>query len=130
MKKTVIAVVALIIVAGVIFGVWQFTRPDTKEGMKNVTVEVVHKDGSERTYEISTDHEYLADALLENNIVGDNQGTYGLYIIMADGETVDEAGEEWWCLSKDGESLTTSASETVISDGDTYEITFTVGYDY
>ena len=132
MKKNLrilLAIAVLFIVAAVFFGIWKFTRPTANEGEKNITVEVVHKDETVKTFDIQTDREYLADALLGNNIVEDNQDSYGLYILTADGETVNEENQEWWLLSKDGESLTSSASETVISDGDSYQITFTVGYD-
>ena len=60
----------------------------------------------------------------------DNQGAYGLYILTADGETVNEAAQEWWCITKNGESMTTGASDTVIADGERYELTFTVGYGF
>ena len=44
------------------------------------------------------------------------------------GETVDDANQEWWCLTKGGEMWNYGADATELSDGDTYELTFTVGY--
>ena len=32
-----------------------------------------------------------------------------------------------WCLTKDGEQSATGVSEVVISDGDHYELTYTIG---
>ena len=43
-------------------------------------------------------------------------------------ETVDDANQEWWCLTKGGEMWNYGADATELSDGDTYELTFTVGY--
>lgn len=126
-KKIIIGVVALVVVVAVLLGVYAAIRPDTTIGAKTVTISVVHKDGNEKVFEVHTDAEYLEGALLENEIVEDNQTEWGLYIITADGETVDEANQEWWCLTQDGEMLMTGASETPVNDGDHFELTFTEG---
>ena len=126
--KIILGVVALVAVAAILLGVYFGTRPDVQEGAKALTITVVHGDGSEKAFDVHTDQEYLEGALLENEIVADNQTEYGLYILTADGETVDERNQEWWCITK-GELLMTGAGETAISDGEHYELTFTVGYD-
>ena len=127
--KIILGVVALVAVAAILLGVYFGTRPDVQEGAKALTITVVHGDGSEKAFDVHTDQEYLEGALLENEIVADNQTEYGLYILTADGETIDEGNQEWWCITKDGELLMTGAGETAISDGEHYELTFTVGYD-
>ena len=127
--KIILGVVALVAVAAVLLGVYFGTRPDVQEGAKALTITVVHGDGSEKAFDVHTDQEYLEGALLENEIVEDNQTELGLYILTADGETVKEANQEWWCITKGGELLMTGAGETVIADGESYELTFTVGYD-
>ena len=127
-KKSWIAVAALFVVAGIFLGVWRLTRPDTAAGEKQITVQVVHSDETVNQFDLTTACEYLGDALVEEGIVEDNQSTYGLYILTADGETVDESKQEWWCLTKGGESLSVGASDVALADGDAYELTFTVGY--
>ena len=129
-KKLLGGVAALILVCAVFFGVWSASRPDAQAGAKALTVEVVHKNGETKTFDFRTDAEFLADALLEQEIVEDNQTAYGLYILTADGETANEANQEWWCVTKGGEVHMSGVSETVIADGETYELTFTVGYDF
>ena len=52
----------------------------------------------------------------------------GLFFYTVDVETVDDANQEWWCLTKGGESLMTGADSTPIADGDQFELTLTVGY--
>ena len=130
LKKTLIPAAALILAVAVFFGVWSATRPSAQQGAKALTVEVVHGDGGSNTFSFRTDAEYLGHALVEQQIVEDNQGPYGLYILTADGETADEADQEWWCITKGGESHMTGASETPIADGDTFELTLTVGYGF
>ena len=84
--------------------------------------------GETRTFQVSTTADYLDDVLLEHHIVEDNQSSYGLYILTADGETADEADQEWWCVTRGGERLAAGASDTPVSDGEEYELTLTVGY--
>ena len=72
---------------------------------------------------------YLGPALVEGGVVEDNPAAHGLYILTADGETVDEANQEWWKLTKSGELLTTGVDSTPIAGGDVFELTFTTGYD-
>lgn len=127
--KIILGIVALAVVAAALLGVYFATRPEPVQGAKALTVTVVHGDGSEKVFDVQTDETYLAEALLENGIVEDNQTEWGLYILTADGETADESQEQWWCLTKDGQMLTTGASDTPIADGERYELTFTVGYD-
>ena len=116
-KKIILAAVALVLVAALMGGAWLALRPGTQAG-----------DKSEKVFKVSTDEEYLGKVLVAENIVVDNQSAYGLYILTADGETVNEANQEWWCVTKGGESLMTGADETPVADGDTFELTFTVGY--
>lgn len=127
-KKAIIGVVCVVILAAVLFFVWRATAPKGTAGSKNITVQVIHKDASAKDFKLSTDEEFLGRALVEGGVVEDNQSTYGLYILTADGETVDESNQEWWQITKNGESLMTGADETPIADGEQYELTLTVGW--
>jgi hypothetical protein len=128
-RKPILPLLGLFLAAAILFCLWYFTRPDTEAGSKDVTVTVIHRDASETVFQVHTNAEYLAQALLDHQIVEDNQGPYGLYILTADGETADESKQEWWCITKDGEMLTVGADEVPLADGDCYELTLTVGYD-
>ena len=127
-KSLVIAVACLIVAAAALFAVWRLNAPQGTAGSKAVTVQVVHKDGSSKDFPLNTDEEFLGRALVEGGVVEDNQGAYGLYILTADGETADEANQEWWQITKGGESLNTGADATPIADGEHYELTLTVGW--
>ena len=127
-NKKILGLGALILVVAILVGVFFLTRPDTAAGDKTITVTVIHKDESEKVFELSTDQEYLGPALVDGGVVEDNQSDYGLYILTADGETVDEAAQEWWCITQNGESLTVGADDQPILDGECYELTLTVGW--
>lgn len=127
-NKKLLGLCALILAVVVLVGVFFLTRPDTTAGGKNITVTVIHKDESQKVFELSTDQEYLGPALVEGKVVEDNQSDYGLYILTADGETADEANQEWWCLTKGGAEVTLGADQQPIYDGECYELTLTVGW--
>lgn len=127
-KKVIISLAALLLVIAALLGVYRFTRGTAAKGAKNITVEVVHKDGSLKTFDYDTDREYLGDVLMEENLAEGEEGAYGLFIKTVDGETADDSNQEWWCITKSGEQLNTGADQTPIADGDHYELTLTIGY--
>ena len=94
----------------------------------DITLKVVHGDGTEKEFPITTTAATLGDALVAEGLVEGEESSYGLFITTVDGETVDDANQEWWCLTKGGEMWNYGADATELSDGDTYELTFTVGY--
>lgn len=94
-----------------------------------ITVTVVHKDGASKDFTVKTEKETLGEALTDEGLIAGEDSPYGLYVKTVDGETVDDANQEWWCFTKGGESVNTGVDSTPVADGDAFEITFTVGYD-
>ena len=127
-KKILTALIGLIVVIAVLFGVYRFTRPIAVQGAKTITIDVIHKDTSQKTFEYHTDREYLGEVLTDEGLVSGEEGAYGMFITTVDGETIDNANQEWWCITKNQEMLNTSADQTPIADGEKYELTFTIGY--
>ena len=66
--------------------------------------------------------------LEENQLASGTEGAYGTFITTVDGETADESKEQWWCITKEGEMVSTSADQAPIADGDQYELTLKEGY--
>lgn len=127
-KKVYVSLAALAAVILALLCVYQFTKKETAEGQKTVTVRVIHKDQSERSFEVTTEKEYLGEILRDEGIAEGEEGPYGMYIVSADGETADEANQEWWCITKGKEQMNTSADKTPVMDGEEYELTLMVGY--
>lgn len=127
-KKIVIGVAALVIVCAVLLLVYKNFAPKGEVGAKTVTVKVVHGDGTEKDFEYHTDEAYLGAVIQADKLVEGEDGPYGLFMKTVDGETADESKQQWWCLTKGGEQVNTSADQTPIEDGDTFELTLTVGY--
>ncbi len=130
-KKTIIAVaVLLVLVIGAIVA-WYVLRPaapPAPEGQITVTVEVTHGDKSVKEFTIVTTAENLRGALEQENLIQGDEGQYGLFVKTVDGETVNGDNQEWWCFTNSGEVMMTGVDDTLIADGDHYEIVFTVGW--
>ena len=94
-----------------------------------ITVKVVHKDKTEKTFTIETRQPTLLGALRQEDIIEGEDQTAGFYITAVDGEVADWSVDEgWWCFTKSGTMMMTGAEATMIADGDVYEITYTVGF--
>ena len=124
-KKLVIGLsIVLVVLIAVFAGVFIATRPETSQGAKTVDVTVVFADKSEKEYEIKTDAEFLADALLEEKLI-EEKSADGLYTVIA-GERADyNLDKSWWCVTKGGETTNVGINELPIADGDSFEITNT-----
>lgn len=103
-------------------------RPAPAEGVKTVTVEITHGDGSVKTVEIRTDAGTLRAALDQEHLIAGQDSSYGFFITAVDGETADSAKQQWWGFTRDGAYVETGVDDTVIADGDHYEFTLNEGY--
>ena len=130
-KKTrniIIAVaLLLVLVIGAVL-IWNANKPDAQEGGKALVVTVVHGDESSEDFSFTTDAENLRTALEEQKLIEGTESEYGLYVTKVDGEEADESQQQWWCFSKDGEDLMTGVDDTMIADGDHYDITLKTGW--
>ena len=134
--KTILAVVLLLVVVAAVAGAYfLWGSPAQKRaaeaadaGKTHITFVVVHGDGSEKEFAIATDEVTLRGALEQEKLIEGNESEWGLYVLTVDGETADEAQQQWWCLTNDGEMTATGVDDTVIADGEHYEFTLTTGW--
>ena len=120
-KKTLVLTLAVVVLLCAMGAVWFFLSPATTQGAKTVTVEVIHMDGTETSHTLHTDALYLADALLEAGLAEGEENTYGLFLHTVDGEFADEAKQQWWVYTVNGENAVYSADKQPITDGDQVE---------
>ena len=125
-KKLWIVIVVLAVVIAAMAGVYTITRPQAVEGGKNVTVHIIHKDGTEKKLDYATDHAYLADLLQEKELVtGYTSEEYGFTIESVDGVTADWSKDNaYWALYEGEEYATTSAAGIVLVDGGVYKLVY------
>ena len=121
-----IALVALIVVAAILAGLYFLFRAEPPEGDKTVTVKVVHADQSEKEFTYETDDEYLGELLTEEGLVEGETSEYGMYITKVDGEqAVFETDNAYWALYENGEYASTGVDQTVLDNGDEFSLVYT-----
>lgn len=120
-KKTIIAIVAVLVLVVALAAIWALNKPAAQVGGKTITVEIRY-DGNARDVVFQTDAENLADALKEQNLIEGNDSEYGIYITTVDGRVADGDAHEFWGIYKNGEMTPTGADTTMIANGEHYEL--------
>ena len=125
-KGLIIALALVLVVIIAAFATLIIKQKDNVEyGEKVISVTIVNADKTQKLFKISTDAENLGDALLQRNLVTEEEHKTGFYTyingVRAD-YTLDGA---WWCITKDGEETSFGANKLPIADGDSFEITHT-----
>ncbi|WP_343210290.1 DUF4430 domain-containing protein [Anaerolentibacter hominis] len=128
-KKILIAVAALTVVVAACLILYLNLKPKGTDFDKKITVEIVYSDVLKDTYWLETNAPSLREALEERDLIEGEDGQPGFYITSVGGVAADESKEQWWCITKDGEMLMTGADDTMIADGEHYELTLKEGYD-
>ena len=125
-NKKLIALIAIVLVAALMAGVYVMTRPQAQAGGKNVTIVIVYQDGTEKKLEYATEHEYLSQLLLEKELVtGYESQEYGFTIEGVDGIVLDWSKDNaYWALYEGDAYATTSATGIVLVDGGVYKLVY------
>ncbi len=93
-----------------------------------ITIAVTGPDGTSTEHSVLTFSDNLEGALIDSELVSGEIGPYGLYITTVNGITADFATDgAYWAICKNGEYLMTGAADTMIFDGQHYELVYTVG---
>lgn len=126
-KKVFSLITAVILVLSVFSlsgcTVGKIKTDESTQAEKTVTFKIVYEDGSSKNVELKTQKSTLAEALVEANIIEYSKD--GLYTTI-DGVTADFSKDgSWWCITKGGEMTNVGINDIVISDGETYEATYT-----
>ncbi len=126
--KRVLSVGALLCLVIIFMAVYFVTRPKTNEGEKRISVAVIHGDGSEKVFAYQTDAEYLGEVLEEDGLIQGEEGPFGMYIKVVDGErAVYEEDDAYWAFYYGDEYAAQSVDLTPILDGDTFKLVYTYG---
>ncbi len=124
-KKLFLSVAALVLVVGLLLGLYFATRPQTQEGTKTFTVTVVHKDGTSKDFTYTSDEEFVGTVLQAEGLIEGEMGQYGLYIKKVDGEkAVYEEDNAYWGFYIGDEYAQTGIDQTPIEDGKVYKLVY------
>lgn len=126
MKKTVFKKILSAVLCFVLIAAMALTFVSCKDnggqnGEKTFTFTVVTLDGNETSKDITTDKQYVGEALLEQGIIEGENGDYGLYVKKVNGILADyDIDQTYWAFYINGEYAMTGVDKTEIKDGETY----------
>lgn len=127
-KKILLVVGALVLIAAIFAGVYFALAPKASAGGKQITIEVIDDAQASTMYEVSTDAEYLGDAIRETEGL-DVEGTeseYGLMVDTVNGVVADyNENGAYWAFYVDGEYCMYGMDQQPIEDGQAYQIIYT-----
>lgn len=127
-SKALLAVVIVLAVAIIAAGIYFIARPktDAASGPKSITVDVVHADGTSKTFTYQTDAEFLGEVLQSEGLVQGTESDYGLYITTVDGEkAVYENDGAYWAFYVGEDYASQGVETTPVEDGATYSLVYT-----
>ena len=91
------------------------------EGQTQFALVVVDAEGNETNFEVHTDETTVGDALLANNLIAGEEGSYGLYVKTVNGITADyDKDQTCWAFYIDGEYAMSGVDTTEIVEGSVY----------
>ena len=126
-KKLIVAVLAVLVLAGLLLGFWFGMRTKTTQGQKSFTVTVVHADGTSKEYSYTSAEEYVGVVLEQEGLIVGEEGPYGMYILEVDGErAVYEENGAYWSFYIGEDYAQTGIDLTPIEDGQTYKLAYEV----
>jgi len=128
-SRNMLPVVILVLLAVAFVTIYFLAKPAVSKGSKHITVHVTHLDQSVNTFEYDTDAEFLRPVLCEDNgLISGSEESFGLWIKTVDGETANEANQEWWGYSVNGETAMYGVEQQPVTDGDVIDFVLNVGY--
>ena len=128
-KKTgiIIGAVALVVLIVVLAAVFILNRPTAAAGEKNITIEVTGSEGTTTSYAVSTDAEFLRQAMDETEglTYSGTESEYGMMVEVVNGEQAIYAEDNaYWAFYVNGEYGQYGIDSQPVTDGDTYSIVY------
>lgn len=127
-KTLFIAAILLFVAVVAFFGMYQSFAPQTTEGAKAITIQVVDDAQKLTEYSIRTDAEYLIDAMKDTPKLtfSGYESQYGITLTAINGITADwEKDNAYWCVYVNGEMGNYGVSTQPVTDGDTFRFEYT-----
>lgn len=126
--KIALALGALIAVVAILIGVYSAFGAKPVAGSKDITIEVVNKATESTVYELSTDAEFLRQAMEEaDGLTFDGtESEYGLMVSTVNGEVADYSVDaSYWSFYVNDEYCNYGIDSQPVTDGDAFKIVYT-----
>ena len=131
-SKVVLSILALMLIVAIAFSFSACGKNDSNTNNENAKVEksfifkVVDLDGSEKSFDITTDAKTVGEALVAEKLISGEQGDYGLMVDTVNGIKYDyNADGAYWAFYVNGEYAMSGVDTTDIVDGTTYSFVAT-----
>ncbi len=128
-KNLALALMTVCVIASALLLCYHRFRPRPEAGKKDIVVDVVYEDASADSYAVTTDAQYLEQALAdipELAIEGSRTDQFGLMILTINGVTADYGKDQaYWALELDGRPCDYGVSMQPIGDNDHYRLVYT-----
>jgi hypothetical protein len=126
--KIIIGVIIVAVIAAIFAAVYANFGAKPTAGSKNITIEVIDNEEQTTSYEVSTDAEYLRQAMDESGMEfsGTESEEYGMMVDTINGLTADyDADGAYWAFWVDGEYCSYGIDSQPVEDGQDYQIIYT-----
>lgn len=124
-KKVILGAILTVVVIAALIAVYTIFGAKPVTGEKNITIEVVNQTGQSTVYNVSTDAEYLKQAMDEADglTYGGADSEYGLMIDTVNGEyaSYTETGT-YWSFYVNGEYCNYGIETQPVTDNDAFQI--------
>lgn len=131
-SKALLSVISLVLVAAMALGFAGCSNNEPEKpagsGEKNFVFKVVELDGTEETFNITTDAKTVGEALVSEELISGTESEYGLMVDTVNGQKYDyNTDGVYWSFLINGEYAMTGVDGTDITDGATYSFVATKG---
>ena len=127
-SKALLSVISLVLVAAMALGFagCSNTENPAGSGEKTFVFKVVELDGTEETFNITTEAKTVGEALLNEKLISGADSEYGLMVDTVNGQKYDYTADgAYWAFYINGEYAMTGVDSTDITDGATYSFVAT-----
>jgi len=107
--------------------VYESAAGSESTGSKNITIEVTGSDGNTTSYEVSTDAEYLRQAMDETEglTYSGTESEFGMMVeVVNDEQAIYAEDNAYWAIYVNGEYGNYGIDSQPVNDGDTYSIVY------
>ena len=131
-SKALLSVISLVLVAAMALGFAGCSNNEPEipagSGEKTFVFKVVELDGTEETFNITTDAKTVGEALVNEELISGTEGQYGLMVDTVNGQKYDYSTDGvYWSFLINGEYAMTGVDGTEITEGATYSFAATKG---
>ncbi len=127
-KKKIIGIAAFVLLAVVLIAAYFIFRPSASSDQKSITIEVVDSKKDTTSYNVTTNAQFLKDAMEEADGLefSGEEGDYGIMLSTVNGETADfEKDGAYWSIMVNDEYGNYGIDQQPLTDGDVYQIVYT-----